>query len=65
MTTKVTIEVPETAQYMVEVRVETVYNDGTAPFYRVNDERVYPGERTEIFIYSGKRITEIAEKPLR
>ena len=64
MTTKVTIEVPETAQYMVEVQVETVYNDGTSPFYKVDDERVYPGERAEIFIYSGKRITGIAEKPL-
>lgn len=55
MTTKVIIEVPEGAKHSAQVRTETTST--------VSQHTVWPGEKFELYVYPGMRITEIKETP--
>lgn len=57
MTTKVTIEVPEHADYRVAI-VTSVHKDAPDTVSHLN-----AGERTEVYIHDGLRIVGIIEVP--
>lgn len=58
MTTKITIEVPDTADYQVAVATETAPLRGRALTY------IQPGNTHWFHLHSGTRVVEIAELPL-
>lgn len=58
MTTKVTVEVPDHANYRVAIATNTPPLRGNAVTY------LTAGERTEIYIHSSLRIVSIQELPL-
>lgn len=58
MTTKVTIEVPEHANYRVAI-VTSVHRDAPDTVSHLN-----AGERTELYIHDGLRVVGISEVPV-
>lgn len=58
MTTKITIEVPEHAEYRVAIETNIVPTRGNSIQYLV------AGERTEVYIHDGLRIVGISEVPV-
>jgi hypothetical protein len=57
MTTKITVEVPATAEYQVAISTETVPLRGRTLIF------VQPGESHWFHIHDGMRVVEIAEVP--